>query len=168
MEVGEMTKPIFQRITDEQLYELEEICRQQAFDCCRNFSTGGEYMGAQELVCCMEPISTERDISWPAESILDIVNRLRTSEKDASRYRWFRDNSLMIVSVRTDWVQHLDQCIDEEMHAQQVRHASLMPLDIADPRRKCHSPECWCCHGTGVSQRPDVPGICDMNDKIPF
>lgn len=41
-------------------------------------------------------------------------------------------------------------------------------LHLLDPQRKCHSPECWCCHGTGVSQRPDIPGICDLNDKIPF
>lgn len=43
-----------------------------------------------------------------------------------------------------------------------------VPLAQDDPARKCHSAECWCCHGTGVSQRPDIPGICDLNDKIPF
>lgn len=43
-----------------------------------------------------------------------------------------------------------------------------IPLAEEDPVRKCHSAECWCCHGTGVSQRPDIPGVCEMNDKIPF
>ena len=57
---------------------------------------------------------------------------------------------------------------------EQIREASastpapLDPLGQDDPTRKCHSADCWCCHGTGISQRPDIPGICDMNDKIPF
>lgn len=42
------------------------------------------------------------------------------------------------------------------------------PMAQDDPARKCHSAECWFCHGTGFSQRPDIPGVCDVNDKIPF
>lgn len=43
-----------------------------------------------------------------------------------------------------------------------------VPLAQDDPARKCHSADCWFCHGTGISQRPDIPGVCDVNDKIPF
>lgn len=74
-------------ITDDQLAELEEICRQQAFTCCGNYSVGGEYMGQWERVCCMEPESTEKDISWPAEEILDLIARLRAAEADAKLAR---------------------------------------------------------------------------------
>jgi hypothetical protein len=87
-----MTTAIVQSINDEDLAELEEICRQQAFECCGNYSVGGEYMGQWERVCCGEPRSTERDITWPAEEVLNLIARLRAAEADAKRYHWLIDN----------------------------------------------------------------------------
>ncbi len=86
-----MTTPIVASITDEQLAELEEYCEKKAFVCCGNLSVGGEYMGAQEMVCCGDPELTEVDINTPAEEILGLIARLRDAEKDAARYRWIRE-----------------------------------------------------------------------------
>lgn len=115
-----MSQPIVPSITDDQLDELEEICRQQGFECCRNFSVGGEYMGAQEMVCCMEPRSTERDISWPAESILELVTRLRAAEKDAARYRWLRSADEVPFNLMSIMIidEKFDQAVDAAMEQQ--------------------------------------------------
>ncbi len=86
-----MTTPIVPSITDEQLAELEEYCEKKAFVCCGNLSVGGEYMGAQEMVCCGDPELTEVDINTPAEEILGLIARLRAAEKNAARYLWLRD-----------------------------------------------------------------------------
>lgn len=137
-----MTTNIVNSITDEMLDDLEEICRQHAFTCCGNPSIGGEYMGAQEQVCCGQPESTEKDISWPAEEILELVTRLRQSENDAARYRWLRDKAkdcpsqAPAIVMLTEYCQpafddvgsahrslvhgyHADQAIDDAMENQQ-------------------------------------------------
>ncbi len=122
-----MTTPIVPSITDEQLAELEEYCEMKAFVCCGNLSVGGEYMGAQEMVCCGEPELTEVDINTPAEEILGLIARLRDAEKDAARYRWLRDKSSMPSVVCSDQRvgeyfneymlcgDHMDNAIDSTM-----------------------------------------------------
>ena len=46
-----------------------------------------------------QPIEMGSVIAVGRDDMLDIITRLRQSEKDAARYRWLRDNS-----VDLDWV----------------------------------------------------------------
>lgn len=79
-----------------------------------------------------------------------------------------RDEAMRVV----DWAQEDINELRHRLRAAESELEALRPkpkyLAKDDPARKCHSDICWACEGTGIFQRPDMKGICDMNDKIPF
>lgn len=77
-------------ITDDQIAEIEALAEESAFECCGNYDVGGEYMGQQERICCLDPHRTESEIKVMAEDILALITRLREAE------RWKADASQVL------------------------------------------------------------------------
>lgn len=62
--------------------ELRNKAYMAAFICCGNTTTGGEYAGQVERICCGDPDETGDDVSIPAVDLIALLDELEACKAD--------------------------------------------------------------------------------------
>ena len=81
-----MSAPPIMSVTDELIAELEREAGAASFVCCEQYVAGGEYMGAQEMICCGEGYHDGVLMAVDSDTVFALLSERAELKRDAERY----------------------------------------------------------------------------------